>query len=423
MIFRVARKNGIPARVLSAALDLVAIGGKVLKYRKHLIGAEAVSSVDSLIFDLKTAITAGDAVALRAHHAALRESLEKYGGDIYPRKFLNENVEALFVASLLAIAIRTFFVQSFQIPTNSMSPTYHGMTHKIIATSSCERNFWNKLWHGIKFGGREIKILAKADGVVSIPLVEVASVGGGGRGYALPYNVILSKKWLGLKNVKERAYTVLVGNKEHRVSTPFEFPLDKVLLERFCGNARSWADVSTNIRHNGTDGKYVVFRNNTIVKAGEPVIHFEIIPGDIIFVNKIAYNFRRPRIGESVIFKTGKIRAFAKDPKFFIKRLVGNPFDMVVIDNEKLLINGEEPRGGVLRKLNERTGHYAKGYCATGSLAAGSRVIVPDGHYFVLGDNSYDSYDSRFWGFVPQRSVCGCPLVIFYPLARIAMCE
>jgi signal peptidase I len=412
--------------LLSSSASLIAIGKKITKYRKRTLKSEVFSSIKLRILELERAIVAMDADSMCARCRALEKLLNEHGGDIYRKKFLNENVEAVFVAGLLAIAIRMFFIQSFQIPTNSMYPTYHGMTHRIVDASAANSSFFQAVWHKIKFGGSEVKILAESDGQVAIPLAKVMSGSGLDAKYAVPYEVIYGRKWFGLIKAKVRAYTFFVGGVEHRVVTPLEFSLDGVLLDKFYKNFASWDEVvEKNPSSVKWNRKIFLLNTGTHAKAGESVLHFEIFPGDVLFVDKIFHNFRPPPPGDSVVFKTDAIEAFSSlDSKFFIKRLVGVGGDMLKIRSEKLLINGIEPQDNeIFRKINGKTEGYENGYLPFGSMENECAVVVPNGKYFVLGDNSADSYDSRFWGFVPQKSVCGRPLVIFYPFARAGKCK
>src|SRR5205085_12693742 len=66
----------------------------------------------------------------------LEEVLRRTGGAIYPKSALVENVEFFLVAAIVILGIRTYFVQPFKIPTNSMWPTYNGMTPEVWKSES-----------------------------------------------------------------------------------------------------------------------------------------------------------------------------------------------------------------------------------------------------------------------------------------------
>jgi len=63
---------------------------------------------------------------------------------------------------------------------------------------------------------------------------------------------------------------------------------------------------------------------------------------------------------------------------------------------------------------------FARYYCNRGSYGKeGNEVVIPLGSFYVLGDNSASSQDSRFWGFVPNKNLLGKAFLIYWPLHRI----
>ncbi len=127
----------------------------------------------------------------------------------------------------------------------------------------------------------------------------------------------------------------------------------------------------------------------------------------IPFINVRLPGFRQPKRGEIIVFIA------PDDPKkSFIKRFVASEGEAVEISNGKLLINGkvlDEPPP--FRKVY----YYNRGdYGAEGKV-----IVVPAGSYFVLGDNSALSKDSRYWGFVPKKYIIGKAVLIIWPPKRV----
>ena len=143
-----------------------------------------------------------------------------------------------------------------------------------------------------------------------------------------------------------------------------------------------------------------------------------LIEGDRLFVNKLDYGaqvpfttyrlpgFSHPKRGDVVVFKYPVQRN-----KDFIKRLIAFGGETVEIRDGQVLINdkviSEGPIAGV---------HY---YNYGDNAQPGKKVTVPPGQFFVMGDNSGSSHDSRYWGFVPEELLVGKAEVIFWPLNRI----
>jgi len=129
-----------------------------------------------------------------------------------------------------------------------------------------------------------------------------------------------------------------------------------------------------------------------------------LIEGDRILVSKFLYRFRAPQRGEIIVFR------YPSDTKRpFIKRLVAMGGDTVEIRDGAVLVNGEP--------LEDLGAPY---YYNRGDFGGLGQVIeVPPDQYYVLGDNSSASHDSRFWGFVPKRLLIGRALWIFWPLTRL----
>ncbi len=117
----------------------------------------------------------------------------------------------------------------------------------------------------------------------------------------------------------------------------------------------------------------------------------------------------------------------------FVKRVVGIPGDRIRLFNKHVYVNGEPqpdsyaifnwgqhdrfrdnfPNDG---QFGDRT--TTKWFLEGSRLVEDGQLIVPQGYYFVLGDNRDDSYDSRYWGLVPAENIVGRPLIIYWSMPR-----
>ena len=162
--------------------------------------------------------------------------------------------------------------------------------------------------------------------------------------------------------------------------------------------------------------------------------------GDFILVNKFSYGLRLPVIGTKIMElgtpQRGHVMVFKEpgNPNInFIKRVIGLPGDTIAYRHKTLYINGEkmseklvgefeddfEPRWGVrpvYRVYDEALGptsHKIRKDMMISNRQAEGEWVVPEGYYFVMGDNRDRSNDSRFWGFVPDKYVVGKAIYIW----------
>lgn len=152
-----------------------------------------------------------------------------------------------------------------------------------------------------------------------------------------------------------------------------------------------------------------------------------LLVGDFVAVNKFAYGLRLPVLEKKVVSianpKTGEIAVFRWPPNpsyDYIKRVIGVPGDKVSYHNKVLTINGKEMKQTFVEyTIDESSGKpvskYSEDlngvvhdiYIRSEVPAEDFDVVVPEGQYFMMGDNRDDSADSRFWGFTDDNYLRG----------------
>lgn len=189
---------------------------------------------------------------------------------------------------------------------------------------------------------------------------------------------------------------------------------------------------------------FVVLRTFVVEAFKIPTGSMEntLLVGDFLLVNKAVYGaeipftgahlpaIRHPRHGDVIVFK------WPKDPsKNFVKRLIGLPGDTVEMRDGTVLLDGRPiPEHYVVHTdaSTDPSGEefaWQRDFMVKGAEASVGEhpsrnnwgpLVVPDKNYFVLGDNRDNSYDSRYWGFVPESLVTGEPMLVYYSYERNA---
>jgi len=338
----------------------------VLHTREDVLRTDTAERLKAAIRQARAVIGgAGDIEAL----ASVSRELDREIGICWPsRKFASfrENFEVIVVAVAVAMACRAYFVQPFQIPTGSMQPTLYGI------------HCWNA----------ERTVLDH-----------------------YPLNLA---KWL----VFGEWYRDVRATESGFASPPCEAP-PKYPAHLYIDIAGRHYRVPRSAR--------ILVRPGQWVEAGERIWAGIEHKGDHVFVDKVSWNFRRPRRGEIMVFKTDGIEGLPAGT-YYIKRMVGLPGENVTIKPPDIEVDGRvvrEPEG--IRRIAAREPNYAGYMMAPGIPFAERHAILvrpddvahlgPD-EYLALGDNTGNSRDSRYWGPVRRANLVGPALLVYWPGSR-----
>jgi signal peptidase I len=371
------------SRTVRQANDLCHRIEKILNSQRDVLAPQAIENVRSSISELRAAAGRADHETLEKQATNLETVANKWLKP-YPNASIRENVDVVLVALVVALGIRTFFLQPMAIPTGSMQPTLYGITQQNLRAdpSATIPNGFKRVFDALARGISYYHVTAEEDGVF--------------RGFEAPQQVLpLVKKQRFF--VGDHAYTVW-------------FPPDE--FDRRSG-----------------------LRPGEAFHKGEDIIKLKVISGDRLFVDRFTYNFRRPRRGEILIFASHGLPDLTPDTHY-IKRLIGLGGDKIRIMNDRhVSINGREldastPHFENLYTFNgpPQEDHYSGHVNSLVAQKAGKQTIplfpdentvitVPPHQYFVCGDNTMNSYDSRYWGTFPEDRVVGKFAFVFWPIS------
>jgi len=359
---------------------------------RDLLDAQPVEKIDAAITAVRSSIASDtDTKLLRARMADLERAADRSLRPC-PHAFQRENTEALLVAVAVAVAIHTFFLKPFKIPTGSMQPTLYGIiaedlrdTPGVKIPTGVKRflDFWIH-------GNRYYHVVAENDGMFEA---------------YKPPRMVLPFLYQQRFKIGETWYTVWS-------------PWDRLLEQA------------------GVQPRHLYHKGDDILKA-------RVFAGDHLFVDRLTYNVRRPKRGEIIVFETKgitspdtRLPAMPQD-QYYIKRVVAMGGERVQIGNDRhLMIDG--------RRLDHTTPHFERVYSfdpkqpprpneysghVNGLVASQitETIIAPlfpdesavytvrPEHYLVMGDNTMDSYDGRAWGDFSRSNVMGKCFFVYWP--------
>ncbi len=392
------------------AKDLLSTAYKVYNYRCDVIDQADAKNLSAAIEAVETLADDGklDTKEYAQRADELEKLMRKCGGTIYPLSTWADYTDMIVVAGILAIGIRSFFLQPFKIPTNSMYPSFYGMTSQVYGGVGGvpAPSLPQKIWRFATLAADNYSLTAPEDGELYIEVNAPAIARS--RGF-FAADVRPVKKFL-VWPTYEKFYKFQVGDRQMELAVPADFSIEDVVSKSF--------DIGENpvVERNG---RWLMKLGN--VQRGEKFLNFDILGGDMLFVDRFTYNFKKPKVGDAIVFRTKycdgmtQMNGGVPDDKYYIKRLVGGGGDTLSIAGDTLMRNGKPATGSVAFDLNAKKSGLYCGYKKEGVFRNADSVKISPKHYFAMGDNSANSLDSRYWGEVPERALVGKSLIIFYP--------
>lgn len=159
----------------------------------------------------------------------------------------------------------------------------------------------------------------------------------------------------------------------------------------------------------------VLFSSGLLVPFSVPTgaMRPAVSAGDRVFMEGLTFLCREPRRGDVVVFKSDGIDSL-RPATMYVERVAGEPGDHVRLSGGKLFVNDQQV--SLSNALGEIVYKPPPRFEMSSLL---TDVTVPSGCYFVLGDNSTNSADSRFWGCVPRTNIVGRVSICYWPPQRV----
>jgi signal peptidase I len=228
--------DSVEKKMRDTAANWLELADKVYSYRRdHLSDVDQVALQQASLSLRQQLREQSDASKLKLGIEALEVVLRRTGGTHYPKSGIMENVEFFLVAAIVILGVRMYFVQPFKIPTNSMWPSYNGMTPEVFATKADEPGPLAKVVRLAAMGARSRTVDAPLDGEISIPIT------GNVDRVSIPYREVSGRDWI-IFPARFKEYTLYVNNQQVSVTVPRDFDFEWVIRDAFIPKQASGHD-------------------------------------------------------------------------------------------------------------------------------------------------------------------------------------
>jgi signal peptidase I len=389
---------------------------KFLHYKRDLLKPDRIAEIESRRSDLIAAVKAKDLSAVAEASKQLRATCENVLPRETPQTGFQENVEVAFVAIVIALGLRAYYLQPFRIPTGSMQPTLNG----IVGTPTPEAE-----WPS--WPVRMAQKVLRGRTYVNVVMEEDRKVATDARGNPLIGDIqflkYLSRSEIRFEDSRPGVFSWFFGTDPLRLPAPVG-PMQEIGL---------------------VNALRIAAANGGVIPKGTVIAEGTVDSGDLVLVDKFSYHFRKPRRGETFVFDTIGIRGIHERSgdqaagSHYIKRLVGVPGDTLSIDEPYLMVNGKIASESTIQRVTEGGPPFPAGHPgytvarperppANGRPLpqyldrAGRTMFLRDKapvgmrEYVAIGDNTTNSLDSRYWGTVKEFNLVGPALFSLWPI-------
>ena len=374
---------------------------KFVDYKRDLLPPDRVDEIFSRRKDLVQAIREKDRAKVDEASKQLRATCDNALPREKPQGWFEENVEVMFVAIVIALGLRAYYLQPFRIPTGSMQPTLNGIVGTPLPEAKWP-SFPKRMVDYVLRGRSYVKVVNDRDRRLAIGTQ-------------------------GNPDIRDMQFLHFFSRSQVHFldSKPLSLP----------------APTNPAIQIGLGDAMRSAAQNGGILKKGAVVCEGTIDSGDLVLVDKFSYHFRKPTRGEVFVFDTIGIRGIKEHStgpqgggSHYIKRLVGVPGDSLSIQTPDLIVDGKVANEPGIRRVAEGLPPFKdshNGYVLAQPNNSLKRYLVEKddvlklrgerakpgmSEYAAMGDNTGNSLDSRYWGTVKEYNLVGPAAFALWPI-------